>query len=85
VSVAFRKTHVVKVRQVARCIVLTIPSDIARTLDLKPGASAVMCLTQQATVTVRFYKQATDRLVEVRPATRFGEMLTDNHKIEKKI
>lgn len=79
------KTHVVKVRQVARCIVLTIPSDIVRTLDLKSGSSAVMCLTQEGTVTVRFYKQGTDRFVELRPATRLGEMLTDNHKIEKKI
>lgn len=79
------KTHVVKVRQVARCIVLTIPSTIARKLDLKSGATAVMCLTQEGTVTVRFYKQGADRLVELRPLTRFGEMLTDNHKTEKKI
>jgi hypothetical protein len=80
------KPYFVRVRKVAKCTVLTIPAAIVRELGLKcPGVIAAVHLQENGTVTVTFYKEGVDGLLELRPLARFGEMLAQNRKTEKKI
>ena len=79
------KTHaIVKVRQVARCTVLTIPAAIKRRLDLKSDSLALIHLTEEGTLMVRFYKAGVDRLIEARTPAMLGEMLSESRQAQKK-
>jgi hypothetical protein len=65
--------------------VVTIPSAIVQKLGLKEGAIAYMDLNVEAnTLTVKFYKQCGNGLIQARTAVKFGRAFGDDNKAEKK-
>jgi bifunctional DNA-binding transcriptional regulator/antitoxin component of YhaV-PrlF toxin-antitoxin module len=58
----------VKVREVARCLVITIPSSVRKKLLLKEGMEADVDVQEETgTVTIRFYTKDSDELRVVKP------------------